>query len=80
MTIEEALQIISSTNFYSCFTNEKQDDAFDMAIGALMLFKIYKKEIKELERIKGDHLAHVIANCFRHEIEILEGSGNNGEQ
>lgn len=38
----------------------------------------YKKYIKVLERIKGDRLAHVIANQIRIEIEKLEGSGDNG--
>lgn len=80
MTIEEALEIINNTNFYSCFTNDKQDEAFDMAIGALVLFQGYKRDIKVLERIKGDHLAHIIANYFKKEIEILEGSDDNGEQ
>jgi len=51
-----------------------------MAFKALLLFSDYKKEIKVLERKKGDHLAHVLANQFRLEIEKLEGSGDNGEQ
>lgn len=80
MKIEEALEIINNINFYSCFTNEKQDEAFNMAYRALLLFSDYKKEIKVLELKKGDHLAHVIANQFRQEIEKLEGSGDNGKQ
>ena len=80
MKIEEALEIINNTNFHSCFTNEKQDEALDMAIGALLLFQVYKREIKVLERKKGDYLAHVIASTYRKEIEILEGSGDNGKQ
>lgn len=80
MKIEEALEIISNTNFYTCFTNEKQDEAFDMAIGALLLFQTYKRDIKVLERRKGDHLAQIITNYFRKEIEILEGSDDNGKQ
>lgn len=85
MTIEEALEIINNTNFYSCFTNEKQDEAFNMAVKALVLFEGYKRDIKVLERKKGDHLAQVIINCFKNDIDILErnileGSGDNGEQ
>lgn len=39
----------------------------------------YKKYIKVLERIKGDRLAHVIANQIRIEIEKLEGGAKNGD-
>lgn len=80
MKIEEALEIINNTNFYSCFTNEKQEEAFDMATKALALFEGYKRDIKVLERKKGDQLSHIIANYFRKEIEIMEGSDDNGEQ
>lgn len=79
MTIEEALEIINNTNFYSCFTNEKQEEAFDMATTALVLFEGYKRDVKILDRKKGDHLAQAIANCFKKDIEILEGSGDNGK-
>lgn len=51
-----------------------------MAIGALLLFQTYKRDIKVLERTKGDHLAQIITNYFRKEIEILEGSDDNGKQ
>lgn len=78
MKIEEALEIINNTKF--CFTNEKQDKAFDMAIGALLLFLTYKREIKVLQRKKGDHIAQTIANLFANDIDILEGSDDNGEQ
>lgn len=80
MKIEEALEIINNTNFYSCFTNDKQDEAFDMAIAALVLFQGYKRDIKVLERIKGDHLAQIISNFFRKDIEILEGSEDNEQK
>ena len=85
MTIENALEIINNTNFYSCFTNEKQDEAFDMAVTALVLFQGYKRDVKVLERKKGDHLAQVIVNYYKNDIDILErnileGSGDNGEQ
>lgn len=80
MKIEEALVIITNTNFYSCFTNEKQDEAFYMAVRALSLICVHKNYIKSLDRMKGDHIAQVIANTFRREIEILERSGDNGEQ
>ena len=78
MNIEYALYIIETTNYYTCFSSEEHDEAFDMAYRALKLFRDYKKEIKDLERIKGDRLAHVIANQFRIEIEKLEGSGDDG--
>lgn len=78
-TIEEALEIIKNTNFYSHFTNEKQEEAFEMATNALMLFQDHKKDIKVLENIKGDYVAHLIAKMFRDEIDLLEGGGNNGE-
>lgn len=74
MKIEEALEIINNTNFYNCFTDKKQDEAFDMAIGALLLFQTYKREVKVLQRKKGDHIAQVLANCFGNDIDILEGS------
>lgn len=77
MTIEEALEIINNTNFYSCFMNEKQEEAFNMATKALVLFHGYKKETEVLERIKGDFVAEVIANYYRADIEKLEGSGEN---
>lgn len=79
MKIEEALKIIGDTNFYSCFANEKQDEAFDMAVCALMIFRDHKRDIKMLERMKGDHIAQVTANVFRREIEIIEGSADNGK-
>lgn len=77
MKIEEALEIINKTNFYSCFTDEKQDEAFDMAFKALVLFQCYKRDIKVLQRKKGDHIAQAIVNCFANDIDILEGSCNN---
>lgn len=80
MTIEEALEIIENTNFYTHFTNEKQEEAFSMATGALMLFQDHKKDIKVLEKIKGDYVAHLTAKMFRDEISVLEWSGDNGEQ
>lgn len=80
MTIEEALEIINNTNFYSCFTNEKQKEAFDMATKALVLFEGYKRDIKVLQRKKGDHLAQAIINCFSNDIDILERSCDNGKQ
>lgn len=79
MKIEEALKIIGDTDFYSCFANEKQDEAFDMAVCALRLFQDHKKEIQMLERMKGDHIAQVIANAFKREIEIIEGRADDGE-
>lgn len=79
MKIEEALEIINNTNFYSCFTNEKQDEAFNMAVRALLLIQDHKKDIKMLDRMKGDHIAEVIANSFWYEIEKLEGSEKDNE-
>lgn len=79
MIIEEAIKIIDNTNFYKYYTNTNQDQAFDMAFRALKLFRDYKKEVKELENIKGDRVAHVIANQFRIEIEKLEGGAKNGD-
>lgn len=78
MTIEEALKIIDNTNFYSCFTNEKQDEAFAMAYRALTMFRDYKEELKQLHLMK-DHTAEAMAAIFDNEIKkIEEGDGRNG--
>lgn len=79
MKIEEALKIIGDTDFYSCFANEKQDEAFDMAVCALRLFQDQKKEMRMLERMKGDPMAQVIAKAYKSEIEIIEGRAADGE-
>lgn len=80
MTIEEAIEIINNTNFYAHFTNEKQDEAFTMAFEALVLLQDHKKDIKVLEKIKGDYVAHLTAKMFSDEISLLERSRDNGEQ
>lgn len=78
MTIENALNIIDNTNFYSCFTNTEQDEAFDMAYRALTLFGDYKEEVKKLHLMK-DHTAEALAAIFEKEIKkIEEGSREDG--
>ena len=78
MTIEEALEIIDSTNFYTCFTNEKQDEAFQMAQRALKKFSKYREDCKILEKRKGDHVGTLLCGIFTTEIkEVEEGSGDN---
>lgn len=78
MTIENALNIIDNTNFYSCFTNTKQDEAFDMAYRALTLFRDYKEEVKKLHLMK-DPTAEALSAIFDKEIKkIEEGSGVDG--
>lgn len=78
MTIEEALEIIDNTNFYTSFTNEKQDEAFNMAYRALKQFKGYKEEVRKLQLIK-DHTSTALCCIFSNEIAIVEGSGDNGK-
>lgn len=78
MTIEEALEIIDNTNFYSYFTTEEQDEAFDTAFRALKCFRDYKEELKKLHLLK-DHTAEALAAIFDNEIKkIEEGSGDDG--
>lgn len=79
MNIEYALYIIESTNYYSCFTNEEQDEAFEMAYKALTIIRDHKLCLKNLNRMKGDHIAQITANIFKDEIDKLERSGDNGK-
>lgn len=76
MTIEEAIEIIDNTNFYSCFTNTNQDVAFDMALRALKMFRDYKEEVKKLHLMK-DHAAEAIATIFDNDIKKIEGERKN---
>lgn len=79
MTIEEALTIIDNTNFYTCFTNTEQDEAFDMAYRALTMFRDYKKELKRLQLIK-DQASIVVTAIISNEIaQLEEGSAEDGE-
>jgi hypothetical protein len=78
MKIEEALDIIDSTNFYTTFANEKQDEAFNMAYRALKRFGKYKEEVRDLQLIK-DHTSTALCCIFSNEIAIVEGSGDNGK-
>lgn len=60
MNIEEALEIINQTNFYSYFTNEKQEEAFEMALKALSRSEKPNKWIPVSERLPKDHDWYVI--------------------
>lgn len=80
MTIEEAEEILKTTNYSSFFANEAEKRAFYMAYRALQLIYNHKKLIKVLDRMKGDHIAQVISNTYKEEINLLEGSGDNGKQ
>lgn len=76
MTIEDALNIIDNTNFYTHFTNSEQDEAFDMAYRSLTMFKNYKEDIKNLQLMK-DHASVVLTCILTHEIAQLEGSDDD---
>lgn len=76
MKIEEAIEIIEKTLFYTSFTNDKQDEAFNMAYHALTMFKDYKEDIKKLQLMK-DHASIVLVGILTHEIAQLEGSDDN---
>lgn len=79
MTIEEALTIINNTNFYSHFSNEKQDEAFDMAFRALKQFNEIKEDVRQL-RLMKDHTSIVLACMFSNLIsQVEDGSGDNGK-
>ena len=78
MTIEEALEIIDNTNFYTSFTNTEQDEAFDMAYRALTMFRDYKNDLKDLQLMK-DHASIVVSCLLSNEISQLEEGGKNGD-
>lgn len=78
MSIEDALNIIDNTNFYSCFTNTEQDEAFGMAYRALTMFRDYKKDLKELQLMK-DHASIVVSSLLSNEISQLEEGWENGD-
>ena len=74
MTIEEAIEIINSTNFYSCFTNEKQDKAFDIALFALSTYAGIKEDLQQLESL-DDPVAVQISAAYRGVITEIEKKG-----
>ena len=78
MTIEEALEIIDNTNFYTSFTNTEQDEAFGMAYRALTMFRDYKNDLKDLQLMK-DHASIVVSCLLSNEISQLEEGGKNGD-
>ena len=74
MKIEDALNIIDNTNFYTSFTNTEQDEAFAMAYRALTMFRNYKEDIKKLQLMK-DHASIVLTCILSNEIAQLEEGG-----
>lgn len=73
MKIEEALEEINSTNFYSHFTNAKQDEAFNTAYKSLVLCGEMKKDVIMLKEL-SDPIAHKIAAIFESKLETIEES------
>lgn len=74
MTIEEAIEIINNTNFYSCFTSEKQDTAFKMALYALSTYAGIKEDLPQLEDL-GDSVAMQISSAYEEIITEIEKIG-----
>lgn len=74
MTIEEAIEIINNTNFYSCFTNEKQDKAFEMALFSLSTYAGIKEDLQQLESL-DDPVAVQISALYRGVITEIEKIG-----
>ena len=77
MKIEEAIEIIDSSNFYNCFDNDKQDEAFYTAYKALGEWLRIKEEAIDLGKTKGDHAAIVLSNYVLSQVEKIENTCKN---
>lgn len=77
MKIEEAEEIIRTTNYYSTFANEAEDRAFYTAYKCVLLCAEMKKDVIMLKEL-SDPIAHKIAAIFESKLETIEEEESEG--